>query len=498
MELFFKDFNIWLQGMLFVLAIYHIGAYVFTKDKSFSLYAIYLLLVLIYLIPKSQSQTAIYLTEHYSGFFNSINWIIPFWLWLFYTWFSIVFLNIEEKSKTLSKISYTWIISVAIISTIFFFVDILFFGEQYLKILFLVIYTPLSFIYIAYFLINIFKYKDPLNVFYFLGFFAYLTFALIALYFSLKKQETVFNYMFPIDFFMIGVFLEAVILSIGLGYKYHIYRIERDNVHLKLIKELQRNDTLKDQLNEQLSERVAITSIELQNLSKQAELHKIEQLKTHYKNEINELKLSSLLSQMNPHFIFNALNSIKLYIINNQPKKAARYLNKFSKLIRRILEASKSKNVSLDEELETMELYMSIENIRFSNEIDFKIQVDDSVDVETVKIPPLLIQPFLENAIWEGLSSKKDKKKIVLTAQQKGVDFVEITIEDNGISREVAAKINAEKYILRENSSLELTKNRLQNFTKDFKNNYSLTFKDVIDENKNVKGTKVSLELPLF
>ncbi|HHB52103.1 MAG TPA: hypothetical protein ENK75_03540, partial [Saprospiraceae bacterium] len=126
MELFFKDFNIWLQGALFVLAIYHIGAYIFTKDKSFILYAVYLLLVLVYLIPKSHSQTSIYLKTNYRFFFDKTNWIIQFWFWMFYTWFSVLFLNIEEKSKRLTSVSYFWIQSITIISTTFFFIDTLF------------------------------------------------------------------------------------------------------------------------------------------------------------------------------------------------------------------------------------------------------------------------------------------------------------------------------------------------------------------------------------
>ncbi len=498
MELIFKDFNIWLQGMLFVLAIYHIGASIFTKDKSFVLYAIYLLLVLIYLIPKSQSQTSLYLTAHFKEFFNTFNWIIQFWFWMFYTWFSILFLNLKEKNKRLTKISYLWIQTVTITSIIFFFIDVIFFEGKYLSILFSFIYTPISFIFIIYFLINAFKYKDPLNKFYLLGLLSYLVFALIALYYSIFKKETDGMIISPISFFMIGVFLEAIILSIGLGYKYHLYRRERDNYNTKLIKELQKNQSLTNQLNEQLSEKVEETSIELQTISKQAEIYKIKQLEIHYKNQINELKLSSLLNQMNPHFIFNALNSIKLFIINNEQKKAAHYLNKFSKLIRRILEASKTKSVSLEKELETMELYMTLENIRFSNEIVFILNISKTLNTENIEVPPLILQPFIEKAIWDGLSSKKGDKKITLSVNQTHKDFIEIIIEDNGIGREASAKIKAEKTIHRKSIGIALTKDRLKNFVKNSKNSFQLTYSDLKDENGKATGTRANLYLPLF
>ena len=203
---------------------------------------------------------------------------------------------------------------------------------------------------------------------------------------------------------MIGVLLEAITLSIGLGYKYHIYRLERDNYNKLLISELQKNDTLKDQLNEKLSEKV--------------ETHKIAEVQALYEKQINELKLTSLLSQMNPHFIFNALNSIKLYVINHEPKVAAFYLNKFSKLIRRILEASTTKEFTLQQELATMDLYITIENIRFSNEIDFNINVNENINLADIKVPPLVLQPFLENSIWHGLSSKKEDKKILVSVDK--------------------------------------------------------------------------------
>ena len=114
------------------------------------------------------------------------------------------------------------------------------------------------------------------------------------------------------------------------------------------------------------------------------------------KKKLLTLEQSMLRSQMNPHFLFNSLNSIKLYIINNEKKNAVYYLNKFSKLVRKILEASSLKEISLAEELETIELYMNIENIRFSNEINFDISIEDGIDTHAIKIPSLILQPFLE------------------------------------------------------------------------------------------------------
>ena len=208
------------------------------------------------------------------------------------------------------------------------------------------------------------------------------------------------------------------------------------------------------------------------------------------------LEQDVLRTQMNPHFIFNALNSIKHYIINNEQKNAVHYLNKFSKLVRKILESSTLKEVSLHEELETMDLYMNIENIRFSNEINYEINVDDTLNLSAIKVPPLVLQPFLENALWHGLSSKKGDKKIILSVFQPSKDFIQIDIEDNGIGRKASAKIKSDKVINRKSIGIKLTKERLNNFIKDLNHPFSLVFNDLVDENKNPSGTKVALKIP--
>ena len=214
--------------------------------------------------------------------------------------------------------------------------------------------------------------------------------------------------------------------------------------------------------------------------------------------KILKLEQEALRIQMNPHFVFNALNSIKLYVINNEQKNAVHYLNKFSKLIRSILESSSIKEVTLSEELKTMNLYMSIENIRFSNEINYIEKVDPSVNIERIKIPPLILQPFLENSIWHGLSSKKGEKEVSLSVSKISDEFIQIDIVDNGIGRDAALKIRNNKSLNRKSIGIDLTKERLQNFANEYKNNFSLEYSDVIDENGNKSGTKVSLKIPII
>ena len=218
------------------------------------------------------------------------------------------------------------------------------------------------------------------------------------------------------------------------------------------------------------------------------------------KNEkrILSLKQDALRSQMNPHFMFNALNSIKLFIIENDKRKAISFLNKFSKLMRKILEASSIQETTLFEEIETMKLYMGIENIRFSNEIDFTINTDPSINLMNIKIPPLALQPFLENSLWHGLSSKKSTKKIIISIDKISSKYIQINITDNGIGREASTKIKAQKSINRKSIGINLTRMRLTNFTKSLKNDYAIIYNDLKDKNDNSLGTEVIIKIPLF
>lgn len=213
--------------------------------------------------------------------------------------------------------------------------------------------------------------------------------------------------------------------------------------------------------------------------------------------KIITLEQEMLRNQMNPHFIFNSLNSIKLYIINNEKENAVYYLNKFSKLIRKILIASTEKEISLENELETMTLYMNIENIRFSNKIHYNVIIDENVSLSNIKVPSLILQPFLENALWHGLSSKNGEKKISLQVSKNSNKYVTISITDNGIGRVASQKIKRQSTLQRKSVGLNITKARLDNFSKNLNAQYSIQIEDLYSDNNTPTGTKVIVKIPL-
>ncbi len=213
--------------------------------------------------------------------------------------------------------------------------------------------------------------------------------------------------------------------------------------------------------------------------------------------KILTLEQDMLRNQMNPHFIFNSLNSIKLYIINNEKENAVYYLNKFAKLIRKILVASSEKEIPLSNELDTMELYMNIENIRFSNAIAFNIIINDNVSAHNIRVPSLILQPFIENALWHGLSSKKEDKKIEVKVEKNKKKHITISITDNGVGRKASREINKQKTLKRKSFGIELTKERLENFSKKYTNMYNIIIEDLHDKQGNPSGTKVILDIPI-
>ena len=155
----------------------------------------------------------------------------------------------------------------------------------------------------------------------------------------------------------------------------------------------------------------------------------------------NLLALKSLRAQMNPHFIFNALNSVNNYIAKSDERSANRFLSEFSTLMRAVLENSEEDFIPLSKEIELLDLYVKLEHSRFPEKFDYKIDIDKNIDIDAYEIPPMLLQPYIENAIWHGLRYKEEKGLLTINMQPKDKDSIEIIIEDNGVGRKKSAQL---------------------------------------------------------
>ncbi|HZE84373.1 MAG TPA: histidine kinase, partial [Puia sp.] len=179
---------------------------------------------------------------------------------------------------------------------------------------------------------------------------------------------------------------------------------------------------------------ILVNRVRLQRVRKESTL----------RQKIMESEMSALRSQMNPHFIFNTLNSINSYIIENKKDEASDYLGDFSKLIRLILDHSKKRTISLAEELYALKLYLELESRRLDSSFDYTIVIDPDVDPDSIVMPPLVIQPFVENAIWHGLRGRKSGGNISILINHYSGGLL-ILVEDDGIGRDAAKKLESTK-----------------------------------------------------
>lgn len=201
---------------------------------------------------------------------------------------------------------------------------------------------------------------------------------------------------------------------------------------------------------------------------------------------------------MNPHFIFNCLNSINLYIEQNDSTLASDYLSKFSQLMRLSLVHSRKEKIVLTEEIIALKLYLEMESMRFKGKLNYVFDIDDNVDADFIEIPPMLIQPYIENAIWHGLMHKKQGGKISIKISQ---DFTKqtlnITIEDNGIGRVKAGELNSKAAEKDKSYGTLITSERIAVFNKKFNANTQVNIEDLYCENNEAAGTLVSINLHL-
>lgn len=211
------------------------------------------------------------------------------------------------------------------------------------------------------------------------------------------------------------------------------------------------------------------------------------------KRKANQLLiLKSLRSQMNPHFIFNALNSVNNYISNNNERAANKYLSDFSKLMRDVLENSSHDFIPLSKEIDILNLYTKLEHSRFQEKFDYKFEVDNNIDQEAFLIPPMLIQPYIENAVWHGLRYKKEKGYLHVFLKQKN-DAVEITVEDNGIGRKKSQEFKTENQITLESTGLKNIIDRLKIIRDVYKIKLDVSIEDL--DKSTGEGTIVKIIL---
>ncbi|WP_170110212.1 sensor histidine kinase [Flavilitoribacter nigricans] len=219
-------------------------------------------------------------------------------------------------------------------------------------------------------------------------------------------------------------------------------------------------------------------------------------LKTDFDKKLASVEMNALLAQMNPHFIFNSLNSIDSFILKNESRQASEYLNDFARLIRLILQNSRSESIRLSDEIDTLELYLKMEQLRFNGKFEYVIHIDDSVDVDQVEIPPMLVQPYVENAVWHGLLHLPEDRsgKLRVDIDRKG-GILTIQVTDNGVGRVRSREIKQRKIKHKKSMGMKITHDRIDLINTLYNANARIDIADLYSEDETPQGTKVFITL---
>jgi sensor histidine kinase YesM len=211
----------------------------------------------------------------------------------------------------------------------------------------------------------------------------------------------------------------------------------------------------------------------------------------HFSKQMAEMEMKALRSQMNPHFIFNCLNSIDAQIQRNDKYRATVYLNKFAKLIRNILDSSKQNTVTLAKDLDTLQLYIELELLRHDHKFTAEIKTEEAILQDDYKVPPLIIQPFVENAILHGIRYRTDNNGRLTIFVSRQNNYLKYIIEDNGVGRDsVSSKSKKEKM----SYGIDMSNDRVKLFNNEERASVKIT--DLFDGEKP-SGTKVEVLLKI-
>jgi sensor histidine kinase YesM len=308
--------------------------------------------------------------------------------------------------------------------------------------------------------------------------------AVVAAVVDIFNLTQIGSYVFdPVVIFSVGVLFELTLFSLALSQRTRLVRAENQR--------LQRNYTR--QLEQDLSERVHL----IQEQSRLIDDERLQRLTNDFNQKIAETEMAALRAQMNPHFIFNCLNSIQFFTAQNDADKATDYLTKFSRLIRLVLENSKSERVTLQNELETLRLYLDMEAMRFAQKVHYEIQLADNIDAESIQIPPLLLQPFVENAIWHGLMHKDEGGLVRVSVAQPQANRLRIEISDNGVGRAKAAEYKSKSATKNKSFGLKMTADRIELINQLYHTRTEVQVDDLVDERGQPTGTRVVVEIPV-
>lgn len=489
---YFRVFFIGILGFLFLFTLFQ---YVQHKDLAYLYYSGYLLVMTIYFMERHESNTYFnFLFSNNSWMFNSNGGGEPSYYaqlsFIFYLFFTIEFLDIDSKYRKLK----TYLLSIIAVIVVLYAIHLLLllmnvnpstiFNYYYTYRAILNIPLVIVLIWIAV------KIRTKLAAYFLLGS-GILTLTMIIPQFTYLIDKNLGGAFFydNMTWMQVGMLFECFLFSTGLGYKSKLAFEERDRIQQELISKSEENNALSLKYNTELEAEVKEKTSELI-------LKKEQLLKTEYEKELLDLEAQLFRSKMNPHFIYNCLNSIKYFSLSKSSEDTAQYITDFSTLMRFILEKSKRAVIPIKEEIDFIKKYLAIESRRFDSKFEYVIDIDPELELNTCYIPPMILQPIIENAIVHGLLPKYEFGKLEIRFI-KHPQHIKIEIQDNGVGRDKSRLQEKQTQFDHGMShSSAITTARLANISKSQSIDIDLQITDLKDINASAIGTLVALHLP--
>ncbi|WP_075352280.1 histidine kinase [Algoriphagus marinus] len=478
-------------SVLFYLSLYHFVLFIKSKERFYLFYSLYAFINAVNLIKRVKSVFTEAVYTEFSELFIHLNFPIQFASYLIFSFFLIEILNFRKHfPKFTTFFSYYALITSSIFGVLVlgrYIWD----GYDMMRGYYIVVFMPCTLIFLIYGIYLTIKTGEKVRFFILAGYLILGISSFIFAFLTFGKDVAITNQYYYI--YYLAVLAENFLYTYALAIKQREVYEGKIDIQNILVEKLQENEDLRDKLNEKLKEDLKLKDTQILYLEADAEERRVAMLRADYEKQITLLHLQSLRSQMNPHFIFNALNSIKVFLIESDKENAILYLNRFAKLIRMVLESSREFKISLGEELDVAKLYLSLEGIRFEDGIDFTVDVQRGINLRDTKVPPLVFQPFLENAVWHGLMPKKGPKSILIRvfSEEEGVV---VSIRDNGIGRAASGKMKVNQTIQKQSIGISLSSDRLNFFNQSEKFNY---YFEILDHEGNSveRGTEVLFHL---
>lgn len=474
------NLSFFMLGTVALLMLLSLIYYIFLRENFFLYYALYLMSIICFNIGRLYFADIVYYDDFgiYGKFEGILNSIQLFY-YIFYFSFVRAFVNTKIKYPLVDKLCKFAVI-YSIISFPFLYLFYYQFGFTGFDIYFIVYRLIISTVSVVLLIIGI-KLNDRLMNFVVAGSSFLLLGALVTFVIHYFIHLNPFK-LWPIHYMNIGILIELIFFSFGIGYKLFLMANEK-SLALEKLNQLQNSN------EKELKEQIEKVSDELRT-------QQAEQIKTAIELKEKEMEMDILRSQINPHFLFNTINALKSLTVKGDIVNAKKYFDSFSTLLRLVLEHSRSKKIPLASELSTIKIYIELENLRLKYPVIFDIVVDHNIDANFIEIPPTLIQPFVENAIWHGLSHKEAPNgQINLHVYLAKENELYFKITDNGIGRDAAALINSST-LNHKSIGISIINERLNIVNNDHKEN--ITFSDLKDSFGNALGTEVNVRIRLY